>query len=32
MIDISAKDVRHWQKEMIEFRDEKGNIQRCAIR
>lgn len=24
MIDISAKDVRHWQKEMIEFRDEKG--------
>lgn len=24
MIDISAKDVRHWQKEMIEYRDEKG--------
>ena len=24
MTDISAKDVRHWQKEMIEYRDEKG--------
>lgn len=24
MIEISAKDVRHWQKEMIEYRDEKG--------
>ena len=24
MIEISAKDVRHWQKEMIEYKDEKG--------
>lgn len=24
MIEISAKDVRHWQKEMIEYRDEQG--------
>ncbi len=26
MIEISAKDVRHWQKEMIEYRDEKRKI------